>query len=807
MSKSSDKRKARRRRNRGRSDSIVVRPSIYRRSGLMVLSVAVLALPLVLWGGYHAMKTSNNNVRQWLPADIPQTREYDWRCEHFPSDESIFVSWEGCTPEDSRLAQLAHDLLPPPWERPKDHPPYFQDVTTGPEVLEQLTGKPFHLTRDESIERLQGTLFSLDGETTCLVLKLTEEGHEQREQAIEAVYHIAQASIGLTPEELHVAGEPVTNAVVDRESREAVRKWVALAWLAALALAAIGLRDFRLITMIFAVSLLCATSAVAIVQYTGGTMNLVLVVMPVLIGVLALSAGIHLVNYYRDAYSELEDASPAMHAVRMGWLPCALSAGTTAIGLGSLYVSEIIPVKHFGLYSAVGIILSVLIIFLVLPSALELWPANGARKKQQAGAHEPSAWDAFLLGVADWIIARRSVISVSCVLCMVFLGFGISLIETSVKPLKFFPRESKLIRDYVWLEDHFGALVPIEVIVCFGEECELSFLDRMELVDNIQREVETLENVGSSISAATFAPKLPGKDKNAKSGGLTSVLKGRDFLNRRLERNRQHFVEQRFIAHDGNEELWRVSARVEGLTDIFYDKFLVGVEEKVNPLLAAAGNSRGNDGIRAVYTGIDPLFFLAQRKLLEGLYESFLLAFVLIAAVMICLLRNVPAGLMTMIPNVFPAIVIFGGMGWLNWLGWFDTKVDIGSMMTASVALGIAVDDTLHFLTWFHRGLSSGLSRHEAIRSAYDRCARAMTQTTAIAGLGMLMMSLSSFMPVSRFGLLMCILLTAALVGDLIFLPAILAGPLGKVFEWKAKARAKQAPARRQEDPAPEPVA
>jgi multidrug efflux pump subunit AcrB len=111
--------------------------------------------------------------------------------------------------------------------------------------------------------------------------------------------------------------------------------------------------------------------------------------------------------------------------------------------------------------------------------------------------------------------------------------------------------------------------------------------------------------------------------------------------------------------------------------------------------------------------------------------------------------------------------------------------VDIGTMMTASVAMGIAVDDTIHFLTWFRRGLDQGQSRQRAILLAYQRVGTAMVQTTLIGGLGLSIFALSTFTPTQRFGTLMLAMLMAALVGDLVFLPALLASPLGRVFRTR----------------------
>jgi len=134
-------------------------------------------------------------------------------------------------------------------------------------------------------------------------------------------------------------------------------------------------------------------------------------------------------------------------------------------------------------------------------------------------------------------------------------------------------------------------------------------------------------------------------------------------------------------------------------------------------------------------------------------------------------------------------VIIFGFMGWSG------INVDIGSMMTASVAMGVAVDDTIHFLTWFRWGLDEGMSRRDAIMVAYRRVGRAMMQTTAIGGLGLAIFALSTFTPTQRFGYLMLTLLAAALVGDLIFLPALLAGPLGGIFRPSHKDKKKQKPA------------
>ncbi|TVP99886.1 MAG: hypothetical protein EA381_09085 [Planctomycetaceae bacterium] len=212
------------------------------------------------------------------------------------------------------------------------------------------------------------------------------------------------------------------------------------------------------------------------------------------------------------------------------------------------------------------------------------------------------------------------------------------------------------------------------------------------------------------------------------------------------------------------------------------------------PILVDGVPTETNAGpLQAVYTGIVPVVYKAQRTLLTSLIESIVLAFFLIAFVMIALLIpghfpgfllqprqigcGIVAGMVAMVPNLFPVVVIFGLMGHTH------TLVDIGTMMTASVAMGVAVDDTIHFLTWFRQHIDQGMSRIEAVIETYRRVGAAMTQTTIVGGLGLFVFSLSTFTPTQRFGTLMLVLLATALIGDLILLPALLAGPLGRWFK------------------------
>jgi predicted RND superfamily exporter protein len=164
----------------------------------------------------------------------------------------------------------------------------------------------------------------------------------------------------------------------------------------------------------------------------------------------------------------------------------------------------------------------------------------------------------------------------------------------------------------------------------------------------------------------------------------------------------------------------------------------------------------------------------AHQTLLADLAGSFGAAFALITPVMMFVSRGFLSGLVLMLPNIIPVLLVFGSMGWLG------IRLDVASILTASVALGIAVDDTLHFVNWYQRQRGLGHTAHASVGEALQACARPMLHTSVICAAAMLPFLLSDFVPTSKFATLMILILTCALIGDLILLPALLVSPLGR---------------------------
>lgn len=740
----------------------------------LVILAAVFLLPIVVMAARGAMQTTQNDVRDWLPAS-QEASVYHWFQQYFGSEEFVLISWEGCTLDDSRLELLA-DKLVPPQDFGAKQPKFFESIITGPRILEQLTQPPLELRREVAVSRLQGALIGPDGRQTCAVIKPTDFGKVRRHEMLEAIRHTAESECGIPRESLHLGGPPVMTASVDVEGRRSLNRLTLLSGAVGIAISWWCFRSLRLTAMVIVMGLYCAAVGLAAVYFGGSAMNAVLMTMPPLVYVSGASGAIHLVNYYRDTVLEKGLAGAPQRAVAHARLPLSLATGTTAAGLLSLCYSDLTPIKLFGVYSAIGIVLSFLILLFVLPSALSTWPmkVRAAIAQQHDISDEVGSagrwWD---IGRA---ISRRGLAVSLGVIAVLALGaFGLPRIRTTVKVDKFFERDSQVIRDYSWLEKHIGSLVPMELVLRVGENSKLSMVQRMQLLERIEKGVLRLPPVGSAYSAIMFGPELPSQAGWSRRSGV---------MNRRLLRFRDKFIESHYLAQAHDEELWRISLRVHALNDVDYGDFVQDIRGQIEPLLAAE-HRRGHEGLSVAYTGMVPLVYKAQNSLVDGLTFGLVTDLALIVIVFVAAMRHWSVGVILLITGVFPTAVVLGGMGWLG------IVVDVGTVMTPSVALGVTVDDVLHFLLWFRRGISAGMNRGQAVMLAYKGCARAMYQSWGVIGLGLAVFGLSPFVPTQRFGLLMVTLLTVSLIGNLVLLPALLAGPLGASFARRVKKRAQ----------------
>jgi predicted RND superfamily exporter protein len=740
--------------------------SAARLFGIALVSLAVFAaaIPWIATTAISVFGMDATTPIDWVPASYPARRAYAQFTADFESGDVVVASWPGCTldaPAVARFVEAAtgagapHDSAGRPW---------FEDVASGQQAVARLTAPPLGLDRTAAVERLRGVLVGPNGEQTCIVVGFTAAGRADRRRAVAWLRAMARDTAGVPAADLHLAGPVVDDVAVDAASDESLRVYGPPAAAIVFALTWLALKSFRYAVVVFVLSLACVGLAFASVGLWGDRMNPVLIVMPLLVLTLGVSGGIHLVNYLVEEYRRGQGRGAAMRALKTAWLPCTLSAGTTALGLLSLVVSELEPIRVFGFHGAIGVLATLVVMFLILPGVFARWPI----RRRVDGPERPPA-----LPWAGWVTRRAGSIVAATTVALGLTAAGIGGIRTSVGIDTLFAPGSRMITDYAWLEREIGPLVPIEVLVRFDDSSEIRSAERLDIVREVGAALDTLGPVAGVTSAALFLPDLPDA-----SGTLTVARKV--VIARRLEARLSQLADMRLIRDGDGCQLWRVTARTSALAGLDYERLLGDVRRAVEPVIAAHG--AGDRGVAAISTGAMPLVNAIQNTLLRDLFTSFLSACAVISLVMMLVEGGVVPGLLGMLPNIFPMVLLFGLLGWTR------ATLDIGSVMTASVALGMAVDGTFHFLTFFRRGLAasagplSPYDRAAAVQAAFRHSAPALLQSALVCGLGILAFTASPFAPTRRFAWMLSLLVAAALVGDLVVLPALLTTRVGRWF-------------------------
>ena len=261
--------------------------AFYCRYGVSLLVVAAALIPMIAWGGFRAIVSNSNDVRDWLPSKYRETQEYQWFTDHFGQQDFIVVSWPECTLQDQRLDEFARQLN----EHAGDASQFtLGTVFTGRSMLRQLTAPPMNLDETVALERLRGVVIGPDGQQSCAMFMLPKGSAPRLESVIKRILWAAEMA-GIPRDEVRMGGIPILNAAINRESANSLMALAAVSGLLGLVMSWICFRDLRMTTMILAVGVYGAAASLAIVPLVGMRMNAILITMVPLVYVTAVSGG------------------------------------------------------------------------------------------------------------------------------------------------------------------------------------------------------------------------------------------------------------------------------------------------------------------------------------------------------------------------------------------------------------------------------------------------------------------------------------------------------------------------------------
>ena len=661
---------------------------------------------------------------------------------------------------------------------------------TAPKLRElalSLKGSP--TASDPDGMPLVADCFQVLGSPVAISVALSEAGEAEKSLSMKLVREAAIA-VGVKPEQLHLGGRPVAATALNESVKGAVwnksaklsRFWersiIGMSGLVGVLVAFTMLRSIKLSLLVLFVSYFTVFVTLALVPATGGSMNMVMVLMPTFLLVVVMSGAIHVAHYWRhSAYHDLSTA--IVESSKMAAEPCVIATITTAIGVLSLLTSELRPVREFGIYSAIGALIGLGAVLYLLPTLISLVPFKPP-KPQEVDATKWENFGRWCCHKRHWIVWGYTVATIVC--CI-----GLTRFQTETKVIRYFPPDAPVVKDYWFLEENIVGIVPVDLIIRFDRDSQsqLNFLDRQEVVRAIQNRMREHTEISGAVALPDFRPVA---NKPAEDAGLGTKIAYNRKATETQRRLRDGEVSgakpfYAFAKQSGDlskpgdaklnqpdDELWRITAQCFIMTDTNFADLINDVDGIARSVL------RMHAGTQHVITGMVPVFMQTQRALLDSQVNSFGVAYLTVAIVMIFTVRSILAGFLTMLPNVYPIGQIFGLISFCG------IPVDIGTMMTAAIAMGIGVDGTLHKLTWFKKGIADGKSRIDSIALAVGHSGPAIWETSAVLALGMLMLYPSELLLVSRFGWLMAAIIAVAVAGDIVFLPALLGGTLGTIL-------------------------
>ncbi|MBM4050578.1 MAG: hypothetical protein FJ279_36240, partial [Planctomycetes bacterium] len=489
------------------------------------------------------------------------------------------------------------------------------------------------------------------------------------------------------------------------------------------------------------VATMCAVAitvvwTVGLLVMSGRTVNMVTVVLPALLFVLALSNGVHFASRFRAKRAALGDRDEALRAtLRELLLPSLLTSATTAVGFGSLIISDMKPVTDFGIFAAIGMLTSLALNLLIVPGVLSLFHRGPGMAAQPSRPH----WS----GRAVAAMARHQRLVLAAAIVLLVLG-GVAMTRLTVESnvLKFFPEHSRIAQDYEFIGKKLTGFYTVELDVRASpghENAALQAMGKLGQAIAARPEVARVDHYGE------FAPLMP----LAAVGELLGASKAAAGL--------LHEVSSRFRRVEQGQVALRMSVLVRAMSSADFYSLLSFIRAKGREMLppGAAWN----------ITGVVSLLNDVQRSLVETQVKTFALSGVVVIVMIGVLFGSLRAGLASILPNLLPVVSTFALMALVG------IPLDAATVMVASVAIGIAVDNTIHFLACYRAQKRAGLAPVEASAAALSDAGSAMVFTSLVAAAGFSVLLLTEFRPIAYYGLLMAFTMLTALACDLFVTP------------------------------------
>lgn len=642
-------------------------------------------------------------------------------------------------------------------EKKFEYEPLFKSTPQSQEELDSLLG----IARN--LKFYHGQVINPESGALLVIITLEKEivNSAKRDILIDDIKRSGSQFSEATGIDLHYAGIPYVRTEVSNRVKEEFSFFL---YISLAVCATILFLFFRSFTAVFVPMFLIGV----IVVWTMGTivllgykLTLLTALLPPIIVVIGIPNSIYLINKYHQEYSKHGIKLLALsRIIRKIGIVTLITNFTTAIGFGVLTSTDIAILTEFGLVAAINIMATFVVSIIIIPSVFAYLPPPSEKHLK----HLEFKIVGLILDTFDIIVHKyRPAVYIVTVIIIIVSLFGVTKIRAISFMVDDLPAKSEIIQDLKFFEENFEGVMPFEVVVDFNKPKGTTRLKNLEMVNELDAYLDSLPRVSKSVSLLNVVKAANFAFYNQHPDYYTIPSKRDQAFLYRYLRNSQDStgIASGFV--DSAQQKMRVSYRIQDMGSIELDNLINGmIKPKIDEIFA-------DTEIDVNVTGTTWIFIKGNSYLIRNLLQSMMIAFFLIAIIMAVLFQSTRMILISIIPNTIPLLITAGIMGY------FGIALKPSTALIFSIAFGISVDDSIHYLAKYRQELmANGNLISKCVSTSLIETGSSMMYTSIVLFAGFIIFAFSDFGGTVSLGVLTSLTLLIALLINLIILPSLI---------------------------------
>ena len=636
--------------------------------------------------------------------------------------------------------------------------PLFDPLPTDQAGLDSL------LQRAINQRLTTGQLVNNENGATITLVSVAKEylNSEDRDGLIKDVVMIADQFGSSTNIKMHYAGLPYLRSIMTGKVAGELKLFLILSVVVTGIILLAFFRSFKAVLFPMVIIGIVIVWTMGTLDLFGFKITMLTALIPPVIVVIGIPNSVYLLNRYHQLYHTHGNKIKAIsEVIRKIGLVTLITNTTTAIGFLVLLSTDIVLLREFGIVAGINIMATFLVSMIIIPAVFSWLPAPNTRQLKHLRFR---ILNGVLRRLERLVIRYRRLVYVLTGAIVVVSIFGLLQLKAVAYLLDDVPESSGLKQDLRWFETHFEGIMPLEFVVDTGKPRGLMRNDNQRKLNELEDYLANLEHVSTPISAVGImkAARQAFYNGNPAFYGLPSNNTERMLMQRyySLEDDNTGLVQ--YIV-DEDLQTMRMSVKVADLGSIRMDSLLHQViQPKIDELFA-------DTDVSVTPTGTTLLFIKGNQFMIENLRFSLLLAFCIIALVMGLLFRNTRMILISITPNLIPLLITAGLMGY------FGIPLKPSTALIFSIAFGISVDDSIHFLAKYRQELfAHNFKVKPAVSKTILETGSSMMYTSIILFAGFVIFAFSEFGGTVSLGILTSTTLLFAMITNLVLLPSLL---------------------------------